>query len=291
LEKLKHISKRIVNSLIPAGKPDFLLVGAQKAGTTSLHFYLDQHPKLIGSTPKEVGFFSRDDNYSKGKEWYHKAFKAESIKNPFKSYMYFEATPEYLYRSFAPERIYRYNKKLKIIILLREPVKRAYSAWNMYRDFQHKENIPAILNSGYLKNSENNIRKELYSSGSYPSFEECIRLELDKINSNSLLEEPSFLRRGLYLDQIKRYTDRFGRNNVKIVGFKDVIGTNKKDTLNEILSFLKLPVSNWDFLVDEKKNSRLYPETLNENTEAELNKFYEPHNLKLFDFLGKKPNW
>src|SRR5690606_16552205 len=105
---------------------------------------LDQHPNLIGSMPKEVRFFDRDENYAKGVDWYKKSFRR--TKGLLRKCLYVEATPEYLYRPYVAERIFEYNKELKLIILLRDPVERAYSSWNMYRHFlASKKGIPDIL--------------------------------------------------------------------------------------------------------------------------------------------------
>src|SRR5687768_12473294 len=106
MEKIKKAFRTCVRglrNLLPGNIPDFIIVGAQKAGTTSLHYYLKQHPKLVGSSPKEVRFFNADYNYQKGKNWYSKAFR--DAKNPFKKGLYFEATPMYMYSSVAAERM------------------------------------------------------------------------------------------------------------------------------------------------------------------------------------------
>src|SRR5690606_18829170 len=99
--------------------------------------------------------------------------------------------PEYLYRPYVAERIFGYNRHLKLIILLRDPVKRAYSSWNMYRHFLVlKKGIPDILTRGYLKGaSGNNIYEELYK-GEFPSFREVVESEFRKIQEKSPILEP-----------------------------------------------------------------------------------------------------
>src|SRR5690606_31670006 len=121
------------------------------------------------------------------------------------------------YRSFAAERMYNEYPELKIIMMLRDPVKRAYSSWNMYRDFPFKfQKLPGKLASknGYVHDRQNNLVKELYNGERFPTFEEAVASEMLKIDTNSILEEPSFLRRGVYLPQIKRYHDLFGKDKV-----------------------------------------------------------------------------
>jgi hypothetical protein len=90
--------------------PKSLIIGAQKAATSSLYSYLIQHPNIVPAKIKEVNFFNLDSNYNKGSDWYTEQF----IKylNPFKKHITLEATPEYLYIPYVPERIYRFNPKI-----------------------------------------------------------------------------------------------------------------------------------------------------------------------------------
>lgn len=284
-----HVTK-FLKGFLPGQSPNFIIVGAQKSGTTSLHYYLDQHPDITGSQPKEVRYFDRDENYyHRDQNWYEKAFI--DIKRPFKGGHFFEATPEYLYRKSVPERIYNYDPNMKIIILLREPVARAYSSWNMYKSFPSRPSgLPKVFYSGYYEDKDNNIMKELYSSNTFPSFELCVESEMKKIKLNSELEEPSFLRRGIYLPQIKRYHKYFGRGQVLILGFKDLIQYQEK-TLNEILDFLGIQKNDWSFLNNKKRNSRSYGEKINKQTETYLKDFYAPYNEHLYQYLEKKINW
>lgn len=273
-------------------QPDFIIVGAQKSGTTSLHYYLSHHPKLLASTPKEVRYFDRDDNYKKGKKWYHKAFV--NLSNRQGSLLCFEATPEYIYRSYAAQRMYETYPDLKIIMILRDPVKRAFSAWNMYRDFPIKfqDKLPGNLSSknGYIYDRQNNLVEELYRTDRFPTFEEVVDSEMVKINSQSELEEPSIIRRGIYLPQVLRFHELFGKDNVLILGFKDLV-SDKEGVLNSILRFLDLEECQWNFVDDEKKNVRSYPEKMSDELEDRLSKFYAPHNQELFKYLGYKVNW
>src|SRR5690606_21123817 len=97
---------------------------------------------------------------AQGREWYRQYFTC--TRNPLQKYLYFEATPEYLYRSKAADRIFQFNPKMKLIVLVREPVSRAYSAWNMYKDFLNRPSIPDVLTRGYLQNQSNQLYETLY---------------------------------------------------------------------------------------------------------------------------------
>jgi hypothetical protein len=264
--------------------PHFIIAGAQKSGTSSLYYYLAQHPNLLASTPKEVRYFDRDDNFRKGKKWYHRSFI--NINRDKKDFLCFEATPEYLYRSSAAQRIHQEYPNLKIIIILRNPVKRAYSAWNMYKHFLEVKRIP----QAYAYKKENNLVTEFFKAKEFPSFENAVDAEMIKIETKSQLEEPGLLRRGTYLPQIKRYHDLFGKDKVLVLGVGD-LKQNRKEVLNRILKFLNLEESDWDFLQDEKINIGKYFDKMSKETEERLNKFYEPHNTALFEYLGIKLNW
>lgn len=289
MAKNGRLIPRLARRVWPKHEPEFLIIGAQKSGTTSLHHYLDQHPKLVGSKPKEVHFFERDEHYKLGIDWYRQSFF--DFKHIWGKRIYFEATPDYLYRNGVAERIFKHYPDIKLIILLREPVARAFSSWNMYRDFQAQDKIPAIVKRGYLEGKENNIFQELYASGPYPSFKECMEMELKKVADKSELQEPSFIRRGIYVDQIRKYRDLFGANKVAVWGFKDLLEA-KSDTLNQMLRFLDLPMHDWSGLKDEPKNKREYTSALDASIKEQLTEFYQPYNEQLFQLLNvTKINW
>jgi hypothetical protein len=269
--------------------PDFLIVGTQKAATTSLHYYLGQHPDLIGSRPKEVCFFDRDENFSKGLEWYKKNFP--NTKNLLSDrFKYFDSTPEYMYRSYVPGRIHSINPSTKVIMLLRDPVSRAFSAWNMYKAFVNRKSIPEVIRRPYLEDQPNNLYIE-YFLDKFPSFEKAVELDLERYFTNSPIEEPSIVRRGIYADQIKRYIDLFGTQNVMTLGFRDITGENKVEHLNSILQFLGLPNSDWNFLKDESRNVGTGKDRMSSEIQKVLTDFYAPHNERLFELIGYKPNW
>src|SRR5699024_6284407 len=110
-----RIQKPLLKKMIPDQKPDFLIVGAQKAGTSTLFNNLSQHPQLFGARTKEICYFSRTKNYERGENWY-----IDNLKNhrqPFKKGLLFEATPEYLSNSKAAKRIHDLFGKKKVPIL------------------------------------------------------------------------------------------------------------------------------------------------------------------------------
>jgi|SRR5690625_520161 len=286
---LKKTAIKVLSEVHPGNEPGFIIAGAQKAATTSLHYYLNQHPVLRGSNPKEVAYFHDDRNFKKGLKWYKKAFI--DFKNPFKNNLFFETTPEYLYYEKVPKRIYDFNPDMKIIIVLREPIQRAFSAWTMYSKLKHqKSGIPDIFYNGKELDVTSSLVREFFIPDEFPSFEQCIESELQKIESGSSEEEPGLLRRGIYLPQIERYHNLFGKENVLILGFKELIH-HLIDTLNKILGFLEMPKSDWTFLNCEKRNVNRYLVGMGPETELFLKDFYQPYNKALFEYLGTKPDW
>lgn len=110
---------------------DFIVAGAQKSGTTALNYYLKRHPRIALPTKKELHFFDNDELFTGDNVSYeplHKMFPPappDSIAG--------ENTPNYLYWPPALPRIRNYNPAIKLIILLRNPIDRAFSQWNMQR--------------------------------------------------------------------------------------------------------------------------------------------------------------
>ena len=121
--------------MLNPAKPNFLIIGSAKCGTTALSSLLSLHPDCCMSRPKEVSFFqdnidfALNPNYAKGWDWYQQAFKhydGEPIVG--------EATPSYSDRSRSPNtarRIYEFNPDMKIIYMVRDPLQRQISCWKM----------------------------------------------------------------------------------------------------------------------------------------------------------------
>jgi hypothetical protein len=119
------------SSFKPERKVNFVIAGAQKAGTSALDVYLRAHPQICMANLKEVHFFDNEDVFKKSETdyaFYHSFFSP----NP-RHRLLGETTPIYMYWYDAPKRIWEYNPSMKIIIILRNPIERAYSHWNMER--------------------------------------------------------------------------------------------------------------------------------------------------------------
>ena len=115
-------------------KVNFVIAGAQKAGTSALYSYLQEHPQIQMEDQKEVHFFDNEKYFAQSQPSdytvYHSAYR-QAKKTDNQPQLYGDATPVYLYWSQAMHRIHAYNPEMKVIVLLRNPIERAYSHWNM----------------------------------------------------------------------------------------------------------------------------------------------------------------
>ena len=144
--------------------PNLFVVGAAKAGTTALYDYLAQHPQVFLSRVKEPMFFSRDEYYARGLDWYEHFYFRGAEKYPVRA----EATPHYLYWSekVAPRIKEAYGERpVKFIVSFRDPVSRAYSwYWNMVREGREELDFDEALRVEERRLEQN--RNELYQLGS-----------------------------------------------------------------------------------------------------------------------------
>ncbi len=279
---LRKAKAQLRKILQPVHQPNFMIIGTQKAGTTSLHFYLNQHPQLSGSSPKELHYFSRDPHVRESLKNYEKHFRGWGKKK------YFESTPTYLYTPGTCRAIQKAYPDLKLIVILREPVKRAYSAWNMYKDIFEKGRVEEAIKSKPRREGNLLYTKFYENRDTFPSFRECIDIELDLIRSGESFE-PALLRRGLYLEQLNRYWDNFGKENVLILGFNDLV-KDTENTLKKITDFLGVEDLGWSFLNTEPRNARSYSEPITQNDKQLLESFYHQSNKELFEAI-EPINW
>ena len=178
-------------------KPNFLVLGAAKSGTTWLYTCLRQHPDIFVPLVKEIHFFSYPSNYEKGVMWYESFFEVST-----KDKCIGEVSPSYLVRPEVPERIYNYNPNMRLLLVLRNPIERAYSNYCM------------TLRVGKISK------------------------DINKVFSTKDEVHP-FVSRGLYYSQISHYLIFFKRENIKILIFDD-IKHNPERLVNDMYSFLEV---------------------------------------------------
>ena len=207
-------------------KPNLFIVGQPKSGTTALHQFLGQHPEIYMSSIKEPHFFCADFHLESDRA-YGKSrffdFRNESaylqLFAPAKNVKIAgESSTNYLYSQVAAEKIHNFNPDAKIIIILREPAKFLYS-----------------LHSHYVKFTEENE----------PDFLTALALESDRRQEKATsprVTTPSYLyysQRVKYYQQVKRYCDRFSREQIKVIIFEEFKSENDR-VFREILEFLEV---------------------------------------------------
>jgi hypothetical protein len=271
-------------------QPDFLIVGAQKAGTSSLESFLSQHPRIACANKKEVGFFSRDRIYDRGAAWYARQFPRR--RGP--GVQLFEATPEYLYYPFVAERIARFNPRMKVIILLRNPVERAFSAWNMFRQMHSSPVVRDGTIKEYLEDANPEAKDpviELLTRKEFPDFHSCVEAELNAIRTGPAgALEPSFVRRGLYYEQVQRFYEHFPRESILILESAE-LKRDRTAALTRVLGFLGLPQPDWRQTALRDQHVRQYDSPMDESTRRVLQEFFEQPNARLYEAIGRTFGW
>src|SRR6266536_4400892 len=189
---------------------DFILAGAQKSGTTALHYFLEKHPNITMGDQQEIHFFDNEAMFA-GTVDYEQLHKHYPAVAP--STIAGDCTPSYIYYEPAAERICQYNPKIKLLVLLRNPVERAFAHWNMQR-FKGREPL---------------------------DFFDAVREEKTRI-AGAPPAEPrrlAYVDRGYYAQQLERLFKLFPREQVKVVKFGE-FKDKKRETLVSIFSFLGL---------------------------------------------------
>src|SRR5690606_23224629 len=173
--------------------PDALVIGAQRCGTTSLYHGLAQHPGVARAKKKEVHYF--DLNYHRGLTWYQKQFERRRAK------LNFEASPYYIFHPKAPERVAAALPDAKIIVILRDPVARAYSHYWHERRLGHETLSFADAIEAEAERLAGESRKLLEDDGYY-SFNH---------------QHFSYVARGCYARQLMRWLQYFPRTRFLFV--------------------------------------------------------------------------
>jgi hypothetical protein len=262
--------KRKAASLGYYSQPSFIIIGAQKAGTSALFSILSQHPEIASPSLKEIHFFDGASIRYGDFAAYHSMFPFPFQMRPNK--VTFEASPSYLVHPECPQRLKEYDPNLRLITILRDPVARAYSSWNMYRRF---ENSPAPQ---YRKLSETR------------SFEDAVMEEITQIDRTGHAGNlRAYVERGIYVTQLERYFNLFPRHSCLILDYEAFVQC-PKESLQTVCEFVRLENTSFDFKV-KKKNVSVYSNAIPPEMQAMLRSYYAPHNEKLFALLGQRFDW
>jgi hypothetical protein len=267
-DKMLDLRARWRNHTGWSGKlPDFVVVGTQKGGTTELYDQLVKHPQIAPAFAKEVHFF--DANFSKGPEWYTAFFppahRATAVT------LTGEASPCYLFHPDAARRAAATVPDARIILLLRNPVDRAYS------HYHHEVRI------GYETHSfESAIeREQMRLSG-----EKAKMLREQEYYSDRYMHY-SYLSRGIYIQQLHAWYQHFPREQILVLKSEDFYAKTPA-VMSQVFEFLGLPDRQSVKL--QRHKSFPYPK-MEETLRRRLAEYFVPYNQELYDYLGRDFCW
>ncbi len=189
--------------------PNFLIIGAHKAGTTSLYAYLKTHPQIFMPEIKEARFFAFDPKNPDHIKKVPKIFPITTLNNYSELFGQVkdeiaigEASPEYLNSEYAARNIYKHIPNVKLVVSLRNPIDRAYSQFLM-----------------------------AHRAGEFSNM---------KINDYMFSYEDE--KKGFYYPKLKKYFDIFGRDQIKVILFDDLV-SETDNTVKEVFKFLNVSES------------------------------------------------
>ena len=240
----------------PAERVDFLIAGTQKGGTSALDLYLREHPEICMAERKEVHFFDRDRYFPEDTgpdySFYHQFFSPRAS-----DLVIGESTPVYMYWRDAPMRIRQYNPNMKLIFILRNPMFRAFSHWNMQRQ-KLRELLPFWL---------------------------AIRTEAERCRDVSPRQHKifSYVDRGLYFQQLQRYWAYFPKTQTLVLRCEELKAA-PTDAVNKVCAFLGL--SSVNSVEGRRVNSRPYLQVMQRSDWLYLKSIFEPDIRALEAALG-----
>jgi hypothetical protein len=254
-------------------EPAFILIGAQRCGTTSLFRALTAHPLVVPPTfRKGVNYF--DLNYHRGPQWYRAHFPVTEIarRRPGRhgAPVAFEASGYYLYHPWAMERLARDLPGARLVAMLRDPVERAFSA--------HKHEFAR----GYEDQD----------------FERALALEDDRLagEGDRMRADPayesfahrhhSYRHRGQYAEQFERVFAHFPRDQVHVIDSAAYFGQPALE-YQRLLAFLGLPAFEPEFTTANARPGAPMPG----QCRRLLEEHYRPHDERLAGLLGRQPEW
>jgi hypothetical protein len=255
--------------------PSFILVGAQRAGTTSLFRALMSHP-LIHSANYHKGVNYFDVNYEQDFAWYQGHFPtAAHLRKRTRAVagdaITFEASGYYMFHPCAPERMARHLPEVRILAMLRDPVERAYSAWKheLARGFETEQFEQALdLEDERLAGQANRMRAD----HGYQSFSH---------------RHHAYVRRGHYAEQLDELGRYFPAEQIHVIE-SEAFFERPETTYAGVLDFLGLP----QVLPDRFDRWNGRPSSpMADETRARLREHFQRHDESLAALLGREPAW
>jgi hypothetical protein len=254
--------------------PAFLIVGAQRCGTTSMYRALSQHPAVAKAVlHKGVHYF--DLNYGHSLGWYRAHFpltaRAARATPASQTPVTFESSPYYLFHPLAAGRIAADLPAVKLLVLIRDPVERAYSAWahEQARGFETESFERALeLESGRLAGQAERMAAE----PGYVSFGH---------------QHHAYTARGQYVEQLERLEGLVGRDRIHVVDSGDFFA-RPTAAYDDVLSFLGLCRGRYPEFEQHNARSR---SALPDSVGAALTEHFAPYDERLTTWLGWRPSW
>ncbi|MEG4280071.1 tetratricopeptide repeat protein [Microcoleus sp. MON1_C1] len=245
-------------NLKPVQFPNFIIIGSQRCGTTSLYTYLAQHPQILTPIKKEMDFFSW--HFDRGIDWYLAHFPPIP---PGEQFLTGEASPSYFDSREAPARLYSLFPEAKLIVLLRNPVDRAISQFYRLTGLNWEAR----------------------------SLDRVISDEIERLNQNPqyiIGEEPgNYLARGRYIEFIKNWRTFFPQEQLLILKSEDFYA-DAAAIVQQVLEFLDLP----EYQLSEYQNANPGSyQRVNESVRDRLSDYFRPYNQELEEYLGRQFDW
>jgi hypothetical protein len=280
---LRRARKTAYRTLVVAGKParrarmlpGFLIVGAERCGTTSMYHVLRQHPAVFGTAlrKQEVHYF--DVAYGRGLSWYQAQFPLAvtarlAARATGAAPVAFEASPYYMFHPLAPGRIHGDLPGVRLLVLLRDPVERAYSA--------HANHVGHGLETEPFGRALELEDSRLDG--------EAERIVADPAYNSFSHRHHSYRIRGHYVDQLEHLERVFGRERMLVIDSDDFFA-DPGPAYDQVLRFLGLPAYTPAFTPQNARPRAPMPESLR----AALEEHYRPYDERLAAWLGRVPSW
>jgi hypothetical protein len=248
--------------------PSFLVIGAQRSGTTTLWSYLLSTGKVRQPERKGIQYFTL--HADRGPRWYRGNFP---LARPGRDWITGEGSPYYLFHPRAPALAARVLPEARLVALLRNPVDRAYS------HYHHELRMGAE---------------------SLASFEEALAAEQERTagEAERLLADPSYhspahrhftyLARGRYAEQLERWLEHFPREQLLVLSSEELFG-EPAAALARLHAFLRLPPPDGEPTLPHEHRASYPP--MRPETRTRLLAYFCPHNERLFALLGRRFDW
>jgi len=256
--------------------PDFLIIGAPKSATTALYQYLLQHPSIYPPLTKQIHFFDR--YFHRGLSWYKICFpykweKFQKVKNKKLGFCTGEATVHYMLHPLAAKRVAETFPNIKLIVMLRNPIDRAYSHWNMMVTHKHEN-----LSFEEAINKEKQRILGLYK-----------KMETDQRFYSKEYFWYGYLERSTYINRLKKWFEYFPREQFLILKSEELFN-DPNNTYKKVLEFLKLEKVDLENYKTFRKG-KYKKEKMNSETRKKLIEYFQPYNMELYKLLNDNLGW